>query len=994
MSESAPRRPPAVAVAATFTAEPLLPGLRLILREAGLPFDVAFAPYNQVFQELLSVGGLLAANPGGVNVVLLRLEDFVRDQADHAKAREILERTARELAEALAGHAGRVKEQTILAIFPASPAAPSDLRPDLERSNESLREAARSLPGVHLVEPGDVDALASGERHDALRDQLAHIPFTDEYFAALALAVARKVHALAVPARKVLVLDCDNTLWHGVVGEDGVDGLTLPDRLLAVQKFAVEQQAKGTLICLSSKNAERDVLDVFAKRPDMVLRMGHVVAHRINWDPKPASLAALARDLNLGLDSFVFLDDNPVECAQMKAELPQVVTLQLPTGDGVGAFLSRLWTFDKVAVTSEDARRTDMYRESAARKQLEAASADIGQFIASLGIVIDLAPPGDSDWPRVAQLTQRTNQFNFTTRRRNESELRAARQSGSEVLRVNVRDRFGDYGLVGVMVSVPEGDALTVDTLLLSCRVLGRGVEHAMLRKLGELAKEKGLAAVALPYLPTPKNEPARAFAESVAAGFASPREGGVVYRLPVEHACAIAHRPGHDPESVIRAREADAAKGVESRTAEGPAAAVAGSDRYAALANTWGSGKAVLEALRIRTRRARELPRPPVAPDSETEHRLLPLWEEILGIEGLGVEDDYFALGGTSLLAAQLFAEISRRCGVSLRLTTILESPTVRALSRHLEPKGAARSGGLVPLKRGGDRNLFLVHDGDGETLLYLNLARRLPEEYSVYGLEPHRLPGVPLAHARIPDMAAFYIQEIRKRQPRGPYRLGGLCAGGVIAYEMATQLRLAGESVDLVALLDAASPRAARKPGRIARQRAGRMAGVFAEARSRSGSIVGRGAYVVRAVLGKVINAIAWELSSRVERRSVRRRFRLLRRVLDGRQSWPPSEKELSIREIYDSAEADYVPRPGSGSGVLLVRASSGDGVDAPYREIYADETLGWGDVAPGLAVVDVDGGHASMLQESYVDSLTAALTRPAPAAATRNTGALARE
>jgi len=430
MSESAPRRPPAVAVAATFTAEPLLPGLRLILREAGLPFDVAFAPYNQVFQELLSAGGLLAANRGGVNLVLLRLEDFVRDQADRARAREILDRTARELAGALAGHAARVKEQTILAVFPPSPAAPPDLRPDLERSNAALRDAARALPGVHLLEPGDIDALASGEQYDTQRDQLAHIPFTDEYFAALALAVARRVHALAVPARKVLVLDCDNTLWHGVVGEDGVDGLALPDRLLAVQKFAVEQQARGTLVCLSSKNAERDVLDVFEKRPDMVLRMQHIVAHRINWEPKPAGVAALARDLNLGLDSFVFLDDNPVECAQMKAELPQVVTLQLPEGDGVGAFLSRLWIFDKVAVTSEDARRTDMYRESAARKQLEVASTDIGQFIASLGIVIDIAPPGESEWPRVAQLTQRTNQFNFTTRRRNESEMRAARQSG------------------------------------------------------------------------------------------------------------------------------------------------------------------------------------------------------------------------------------------------------------------------------------------------------------------------------------------------------------------------------------------------------------------------------------------------------------------------------------------------------------------------------------------------------------------------------------
>ena len=296
---------------------------------------------------------------------------------------------------------------------------------------------------------------------------------------ALPLPSPAKFHALRVPAHKVLVLDCDETLWQGVVGEDGVDGISIPPHLAQLQQFAVDIQEKGTLICLASKNVEQGVVDVFEKRPDMVLKLEHVVARRINWEPKPSNLVALARSLNLGLDLFVFIDDNPVECALMRAELPQVVTLQLPTAGDVTSFLSNLWTFDKTAVTEEDTRRTAMYRENAARVEFEEAATDIEAFIASLKVVTDIALPNDGEWPRLAQMTQRTNQFNFTTIRRTEPEIRTLPSFGDIVLRIKVSDRYGDYGIVGLVIVTTQGRSLAVDTFLMSCRVLGRGVEHA-----------------------------------------------------------------------------------------------------------------------------------------------------------------------------------------------------------------------------------------------------------------------------------------------------------------------------------------------------------------------------------------------------------------------------------------------------------------------------------------------------------------------------------
>jgi thioesterase domain-containing protein len=340
-------------------------------------------------------------------------------------------------------------------------------------------------------------------------------------------------------------------------------------------------------------------------------------------------------------------------------------------------------------------------------------------------------------------------------------------------------------------------------------------------------------------------------------------------------------------------------------------------------------------------------------------------------------VEDDYFALGGSSVIAARLFAEISRAFGVKLPLTTILKSPTVHALSLDIEEQRFQRSGTLVELRRGTPRRLFLVHDGDGETLLYMNLARRLPGDLAVFGIEPRRIAGVPLAHASIEDMATFYIEEVRKKQPHGPYLFGGMCAGGVIAYEMASQLVQAGEKVELVALLDAATPQARKKPGLITKQRLGRLKLTFAQVQKSELSLVQRAGAISSAVAKKIAHGLSWEISHRWKFWSINARFRLLRQLLARNRAWPKFVPELNVRQIYDSAEARYAPKRLSLSSIVLVRAQTGQASDTPYRNIYADESFGWNAVAPSVRIIDVAGGHSSMLQEPFVYSLAEALT-----------------
>lgn len=967
-----------VVVSATFTIDYLLPSLNYLLGLTKISADIELAPYHQVFQQLLDPFSAFGQNSHGINICIVRLEDFFRDQPDASFTQQHIEKIASELMGALKQFNVRVKGALILAILPCSAKVAVHLKAAINNVSNALKHDLEKLNGVISLSTQDLTSVLFDidSDYDAVSDELAHVPFNESAYAALALVIARKIHLLKTPARKVLVLDCDNTIWRGVVGEDGVEGVVLSDAFLSIQQFAITAQSKGALVCLASKNAQKDVMDVFEQRDDMLLKMQHIVAHRINWAPKHANLQSLASELNLGLDSFVFLDDNPVECGQMRQALPSVVTLQVPEDELVSAFLEHIWLFDKLAITEEDTKRTQMYRENTARQELETNVTDINEFLASLGMLIDIQQPDENDFSRVSQLTQRTNQFNFTTIRRSESDIRALAEADNTILRrVKVFDRFGDYGLVGFCLARIINQVMIVDTLLLSCRVLGRGVEHAILRHLAELGKEASCTQLDIAYVQTPKNEPARAFADSVAANFReSITDTHFIYRIPISNACEIQHIPGKDPDAVINARTSESKKNSEPATHQATKATHA--DYYEELATRLTNGQAVLRALQSKIIRQRDIHTPYNAPENSIERDLQTLWQNLLGIESVGVEDDYFAIGGTSLLAARLFTEIARLYNVRLKLTTILDAPTIRSLSRYILPNQDGVPDIIVTLKQGAAKKLFLVHDGDGEVLLYRNLALCLTNDTEVFGIKPYSIPNIPTIHHSIESMAAYYVDAIRLKQPSGPYFLGGMCAGGLIAYAMATQLEQLGEKVSMVAILDAATPYAAKKPHLGAKARNQRLLAVLQE--SKKLNLVGRTIYLTKHIGTKILNTLAWEFNSRLSRILVKLRFKVLNYVLKTNKNWPNLLPALTFREIYNSAENQCQLEKSANEKVLLIRATNGENDDAAYQKIYADDTFEWRKFAPKMHVVDVVGGHASMLQVPNVDAIANVIKR----------------
>jgi FkbH-like protein len=388
--------------------------------------------------------------------------------------------------------------------------------------NLRLAEMARTrYKSVFIVDEDRIQARAG--KADATDQRLwlsASIPWGERVLAGLAREYLRFVKPYKGLIRKCIVLDLDNTLWGGVIGEDGLEGIqigtTAPGNAFrAFQRELERLWQRGILLAVCSKNNPEDALSVFAQHPDMVLKLSHFAAQRINWQSKPQNVREIAQELNIGLDSLVFLDDNPVERARMRAELPQVLTPELPTDPAYyRPALLDLGVFDALALTEEDLHRNRFYVEEKARQEFQSsfeATGSVEDYLASLEIRIEIAAANAVSMPRIAQLTSKTNQFNLTTRRYSEAQLDDLQAKGGVVYTARVKDRFGDNGLTGVIIATPkDAETWEIDNLLMSCRVLDRGVEASLVTQAGRLALSRGATALQGRFLPTTKNAPAR----------------------------------------------------------------------------------------------------------------------------------------------------------------------------------------------------------------------------------------------------------------------------------------------------------------------------------------------------------------------------------------------------------------------------------------------------------------------------------------------------
>jgi FkbH-like protein len=521
-----PLRPFKVALLSSYSIEFVHDALIAHGFASGFRVEIYQPAFGAFRQELLDPrSGLYAANADAVILAVER--DAWLSRADAAGTAP--EDVAGKLTDQLRALVGAFRARSSAALLVhnfALPAWPEGGIADPAASesnlvamlNQRLHGCAREERNLHVV-----DYAALVNRFGALRwydDRMrlyARAPIAQEMLGVLAAEYVRFFRALAGLSKKCLVLDLDNTLWGGVIGEDGLSGIRLgPDypgsAFVEFQRQILALRDRGVILAIASKNNPSDVNEVFARHSFMLLKPEHFSAMQIGWQPKSESIRNIAGHLNIGVDQLVFADDSAFECEHVREVLPMVPVIQLPPEPEryVGVLMRDGW-FDGLTISDEDRRRGDLYRQRDEAESLRSASGTVEDFYRELEMTLQIEPVTEASLARAAQLTQKTNQFNTTTRRYADAEV-ARRVADPEwiVRTVRVRDRFGDNGIVGLMMAQVNGTTLEIDTFLLSCRVIGRTVETAMLAFLCDEARQRDLERLTGTVVPTEKNVPVR----------------------------------------------------------------------------------------------------------------------------------------------------------------------------------------------------------------------------------------------------------------------------------------------------------------------------------------------------------------------------------------------------------------------------------------------------------------------------------------------------
>ena len=515
-----------VAVGGSMTAEPLEPYLGAHLLAKKFQPRITIAPFNQLQQLCYDPNSVLGDKDFNVVVLLWRIEDLFADMLSRClESATAVESLLQEI-QRFAGLVGALRTKFKGTLIVSTPPYPAS-------SGFGLSELGQACAGVrafHAISQLWIDEISRLERvrlldlhgliattgikhaYDVRKWQLYRQPYTESFWQEVGRMVGRMIVAEKVSPKKCIALDLDNTLWGGIIGEDGLEGIQLGDDFPGkpyrdFQRYLLYLKNKGVLLAVASKNNPADVDEVFDKHDGMILRRQDFAALEIHWDSKVESIKRVVKKLNIGIDAIVFVDDSPKEIGEITERLPEVCCVTVPEDLAyLSGVLAETDLFDFAEVTDEDRRRTDMMAADNLRQQVQETMSE-EEFRRSLNLTIDIFTVERQHLARVTQLINKTNQFSMTTIRRSQDEVEAlALAENVLVLGMDIKDKYGDYGLVGVAILRKEKRSCIIDTLLMSCRVLGRGAEATLIAKVAEAADALGCDELRGRYIPTAKN--------------------------------------------------------------------------------------------------------------------------------------------------------------------------------------------------------------------------------------------------------------------------------------------------------------------------------------------------------------------------------------------------------------------------------------------------------------------------------------------------------
>ncbi len=522
----APLTPFRLGVLASATFDLLLDNLPAAALRHGVDLQVTTTPFDQVMQQALDPRSEI--NRAGLDGVLVAVDhrwlNLERPDLTGASGGRVDDALRR-----LASVVGGLQAASDAAVILQTVACPPDelfgsydlrvagsVRAMIDRANAAIVALAEET-GCYLLDVAGLAGRIGADRwFDPVQWVSYKLPFAAEGVPAFADRLGRLLGAIRGKARKCLVLDLDNTCWGGVIGDDGMTGIQIGpnsprgEAFLQVQQMALDLHQRGVILAVCSKNDDATARGPFIDHPDMLLRLEHIAVFQANWIDKSSNLEAIAKALNIGTDALVMLDDNPAERAQIRANLPSVAAPELPNDPSWFPWVLRsAGYFESVSFSSEDSLRARSYAADARRAEVRQRAGNLDDYLQSLGMEISFQPFDAPGRARITQLINKTNQFNLTTRRYTETEVQTIEGSGAVTVQVRLQDQFSDFGMISVVIAEPleaHAGSWVVDTWLMSCRVLGRSVEQAVLAELVEAVRSRGGYRLVGRYLPTAKN--------------------------------------------------------------------------------------------------------------------------------------------------------------------------------------------------------------------------------------------------------------------------------------------------------------------------------------------------------------------------------------------------------------------------------------------------------------------------------------------------------
>ncbi|MHA1749052.1 MAG: HAD-IIIC family phosphatase [Promethearchaeota archaeon] len=518
-----------IAVLRSYTVEPLEPLLKLRLILEGFNPKFLYGGYNQFAQEVFDNSSFLYSYKPNIILFLSRLEELLPDFYTDYNLRsfsdwkQLIKLLARQLGTYAKHIRKRLDSQMIfqnmsfckLPYWGVYDAQHNQNQVHLVHEfNQLLINELSSVSNVFIW---DFNHFLSRKGYDSVYDPkmwyLSKNPFKHSAYPEIVADLCRYLISAIGKVKKCIVLDLDNTLWGGIVGEDGFDGIALGNDYPGncyreFQKELLKLYHRGILLAINSKNNEDDCFEVIDKHPGMILRRKHFAAYRINWKDKATNLLELAQEINIGIDSMIFIDDNSRECELIRQKFPECKVIELPkTIYDLPKIIQVLPDIENIRLTEEDKKRGEMYQAQIARRSLRKTVSNLEDYLKSLEIEVFIEEANNFSISRIAQLTQKTNQMNLTTRRYSESDIRSFMEgNNSLVYYVSAKDRLGDHGIVGVIILKIKDKECLIDTFLISCRIIGLTIEQSMLAFIQEKARERGCKVLIGEYIPTKKN--------------------------------------------------------------------------------------------------------------------------------------------------------------------------------------------------------------------------------------------------------------------------------------------------------------------------------------------------------------------------------------------------------------------------------------------------------------------------------------------------------